>query len=98
MSRQATIYDSLAEADVSFQLYSNSTIGFCPELALDGVSRHLLHCASHTRFYKAAKEGLLPKFSYLVRKTSRFKRRITICELNEQAIPTRSSFPEMRLT
>lgn len=46
-------------------LVSLTLSGFCPELALDGVSRHLLHCASHTEFYKQAALGLLPKFSFL---------------------------------
>jgi phospholipase C len=62
---QATIYDSLYESGVSFRMYANSSLPFCPELELDGVSRHKWHCRAGHEFYKDAAEGNLPAFSFI---------------------------------
>ena len=62
---QRTIYDNVAEANVSFALSSNRT-PHSADFNMDGVQRHRDRVLGYTNFFSQAAAGELPAFSWIM--------------------------------
>jgi phospholipase C len=60
-----TIYDNLAESNISFSMYSNST-PHSADTNMDGVARYRTRFFGYPEFFDAAAKGTLPAFSWIV--------------------------------